>query len=90
MIEKNAFIVQSIRCRQFRCAYLRRARAESRIPDQFPVEAKRQSASRREGTAADGEYLRSDMRQLDEVLFHETDHKLRPDIQYGQSNRVEE
>jgi hypothetical protein len=39
------------------------------------VEAKRQSASRREGTAADGEYLRSDMRQLDEVLFHETDHK---------------
>jgi hypothetical protein len=26
-----------------------------------------------------------DKRQLDEVLFHETDHKPRPDIQYGGS-----
>jgi len=31
-----------------------------------------------------------DMRQLDDVLFHETDHKPRPDIQYGGSLRVEE
>jgi hypothetical protein len=31
-----------------------------------------------------------DMRQLDDVLFHETDHKPRPDIQYGGSVRIEE
>jgi len=30
-----------------------------------------------------------DKRQLDEALFHETDHKPRPDIQYGGSVRVE-
>jgi hypothetical protein len=30
-----------------------------------------------------------DMRQLDEV-FHETDHKPRPDIQYGGSVGIEE
>jgi hypothetical protein len=30
-----------------------------------------------------------DKRQLDEVLFHETDHKPRPDIQYGGSERRE-
>jgi hypothetical protein len=29
-----------------------------------------------------------DMRQLDDVLFHETDHKPRPDIQYGGSQRM--
>lgn len=29
-----------------------------------------------------------DMRQLDEVLFHE-DHKPRPDIQYGGSERLD-
>jgi len=29
-------------------------------------------------------------RQLDDVLFHETDHKPRPDIQYGGSVSVEE
>ena len=28
-----------------------------------------------------------DKRQLDEVLFHETDHEQRPDIQYGGSER---
>jgi hypothetical protein len=31
-----------------------------------------------------------DRRQLDDVLFHETDHKPRPDIQYGGSVRIEE
>jgi hypothetical protein len=31
-----------------------------------------------------------DMRQLDDVLFHETDHKPRPDIQYGGSVKIEE
>ena len=31
-----------------------------------------------------------DMRQLDDVLFHETDHKPRPDIQYGGSVTIEE
>jgi hypothetical protein len=31
-----------------------------------------------------------DMRQLDDVLFHETNHKPRPDIQYGGSVRIEE
>jgi hypothetical protein len=31
-----------------------------------------------------------DMRQLDEVVFHETDHNSRPDIQYGGSVRIEE
>ena len=31
-----------------------------------------------------------DMRQLDDVLFHETDDKPRPDIQYSGSIRVEE
>lgn len=31
-----------------------------------------------------------DKRQLDDVLFHETDHKPRPDIQYGGSVRIEE
>jgi hypothetical protein len=31
-----------------------------------------------------------DKRQLDAVLFHETDHKPRPDIQYGGSVRIEE
>ena len=31
-----------------------------------------------------------DLQQLDEVLFHETDHKPRPDIQYGGSVRIEE
>ena len=31
-----------------------------------------------------------DKRQLDEVFFHETDHKPRPDIQYGGSVRIEE
>jgi hypothetical protein len=31
-----------------------------------------------------------DQRQLDDVLFHETDHKPRPDIQYGGSVRIEE
>jgi hypothetical protein len=30
-----------------------------------------------------------DMRQLDDVLFRETDHKPRPDIQYGGSERLE-
>jgi len=30
-----------------------------------------------------------DKRQLDEVLFHETDHKPRPDIQYSGSVRIE-
>jgi hypothetical protein len=30
-----------------------------------------------------------DMRQLDDVLFHE-DHVQRPDIQYGGSERIEE
>ncbi len=30
-----------------------------------------------------------DMRQLDDVLFHE-DHKPRPDIQYGGSQRLDE
>jgi len=30
-----------------------------------------------------------DMRQLDDVLFHETDHKPRPDIRYGGSIRIE-
>jgi hypothetical protein len=29
-------------------------------------------------------------RQLDEVLFHETDHKPRADIQYGGSERLGE
>ncbi len=31
-----------------------------------------------------------DKRQLDDVLFHETDHKPRSDIQYGSSVRIEE
>jgi uncharacterized membrane protein YkvA (DUF1232 family) len=31
-----------------------------------------------------------DKRQLDDVLFHETDHKPRPDNQYGGSVRIEE
>jgi hypothetical protein len=31
-----------------------------------------------------------DKRQLDDVFFHETDHKPRPDIQYGGSVRIEE
>jgi hypothetical protein len=31
-----------------------------------------------------------DIRQLDDVLFYETDHKPRPDIQYGGSVRIEE
>jgi hypothetical protein len=31
-----------------------------------------------------------DMRQLDDVVFHETDHKPRPDIQYGGSVRIKE
>ena len=31
-----------------------------------------------------------DMRQLDDVVFHETDHKPRPDIQYGGSERLGE
>jgi hypothetical protein len=31
-----------------------------------------------------------DKRQLDNVVFHETDHKPRPDIQYGDSVRIEE
>jgi hypothetical protein len=31
-----------------------------------------------------------DKRQLDEVLFHETNHKPRPDTQYGGSVRIEE
>jgi hypothetical protein len=31
-----------------------------------------------------------DMRKLDDVVFHETYHKPRPDIQYGGSFRVEE
>ena len=31
-----------------------------------------------------------DMRQLDDVVFHETDHKPRPDIQSGGSLRIEE
>jgi hypothetical protein len=31
-----------------------------------------------------------DRRQLDDVLFHETDHKARPDSQYGGSVRIEE
>jgi hypothetical protein len=31
-----------------------------------------------------------DRRQPDDVLFHETDHKPRPDIQYGGSVRIEE
>jgi hypothetical protein len=31
-----------------------------------------------------------DRRQLDDVLFHETDHKPKPDIQYGGSVRIEE
>jgi hypothetical protein len=31
-----------------------------------------------------------DRRQLDDVIFHETDHKPRPDIQYGGSVRIEE
>jgi hypothetical protein len=30
-----------------------------------------------------------DMRQLDEVVFRETDHKPRPDVQYGGSFRIE-
>jgi hypothetical protein len=30
-----------------------------------------------------------DKRQLDAVLFHEADHKSRPDIQYGGSARSE-
>ena len=29
-----------------------------------------------------------DRRQLDDVLFHETDHKPRPDIQYGGSEEI--
>jgi hypothetical protein len=29
-----------------------------------------------------------DMRQLDDVLFHETNHKPRPDIQYGGSQSL--
>ena len=29
-----------------------------------------------------------DMRQLDDVLHHETDHKPRPDIHYGGSVRT--
>jgi hypothetical protein len=29
-----------------------------------------------------------DKRQLDDVLFHETDHKPRPDIQYSRSVRI--
>ena len=33
---------------------------------------------------------RFDMRSLDEVFKHETDHKERPDIQYTGSKRVEE
>jgi hypothetical protein len=31
-----------------------------------------------------------DRLQLDDVLFHETDHKPRPDIQYGGPVRIEE
>jgi hypothetical protein len=31
-----------------------------------------------------------DRRKLDDVLFHEIDHKPRPDIQYGGSVRIEE
>jgi hypothetical protein len=31
-----------------------------------------------------------DLRQLDDVQFHETDHQPRPDIQYGGSVRIEE
>jgi hypothetical protein len=31
-----------------------------------------------------------DKRQLDDVLFHETDHKPCADIQYGGSVRIEE
>jgi len=31
-----------------------------------------------------------DRRQLDDVLFHETDHRPRPDIPYGGSIRLEE
>ena len=31
-----------------------------------------------------------DRRELDDVLFHETDHKPRPDIRYGGSVRIEE
>jgi hypothetical protein len=31
-----------------------------------------------------------DVRQLDDVLFHETDHNPRPDIQYGGPVRIEE
>ncbi len=34
-----------------------------------------------------GEVL--DKRQLDDVLFHETNHKPRPDIQYSGSLRIE-
>jgi hypothetical protein len=30
------------------------------------------------------------MRQLDDAVFHETDHKPRPDIQQGRSVRIEE
>jgi hypothetical protein len=33
-----------------------------------------------------GEFV--DKRQLDEVLYHETDHRPRPDIQYGGSERL--
>jgi len=31
-----------------------------------------------------------DKRQLDDVLFHETNHKPRADIQYGGSVKIEE
>jgi hypothetical protein len=31
-----------------------------------------------------------DMRQLDDVVFHETNHKPRPDIQYGGSVKTED
>jgi hypothetical protein len=31
-----------------------------------------------------------DRRQLDDVLFHETNHKPRPDIQYGGSQSLSE
>jgi hypothetical protein len=34
-----------------------------------------------------GEYF--DMRQLDEVMFHCTDHKPRPDIQYSGWERLD-
>jgi hypothetical protein len=40
------------------------------------------------GCARCGEMI--DVRQLDDLVFHETDHKPRPDIQYGGSVGIEE